>query len=185
MARWCHVPRTDNFFEEQENHRTSAEEIFEGVLLKSKNEHEEKKARIYANIFANVAFDSNISKSEANYILQLASNFTYRQICILALIGSKNQITGLKLRNDSYHTSISQMPYETISILLEIHPMYNLGLLLAKDGSSDGATYPIDWPGTVPDHLFLAGMGDRYYSVMGLQDIPEADIIEIGKYLSI
>ena len=48
--------RNDGFFEEKEGGRPDAEEIFEGVLLKAKNEHEEKKAKILGNIFANIAF---------------------------------------------------------------------------------------------------------------------------------
>lgn len=69
-------PRNDGFFEKQGNQRPDAEEIFEGTLLKSKNDHEEKKAKIYANIFAMVAFNSTISSAEANYLLQKFANLT-------------------------------------------------------------------------------------------------------------
>lgn len=37
--------RDDGFFQGKEGNRADAEEIFEGVLLKAKNEHEEKKSQ--------------------------------------------------------------------------------------------------------------------------------------------
>ncbi|MFH1662875.1 MAG: DUF456 domain-containing protein, partial [Chloroflexota bacterium] len=66
------TPRNDGFFEDKKSGRSNADEIFEGVLIKAKNEHEEKKVRILGNMFANIAFSPEFSIGEANHILQVA-----------------------------------------------------------------------------------------------------------------
>lgn len=187
--------RNDGFFNNKEMERSGAEEIFEGVLLKAKNEHEEKKAKILGNIFANVAFFQGFSVGEANHLLQIAQNLTYRGMCILSLIKRKDQIQGVKLREDSYRESKGErIFYETISILQEAYQIYNSGLIACKQKSSqeggaeivssEGYRVLLGWTDIAPNRLLLTSLGERYYIVMGLDDIPEEDIKEVAKYLS-
>ncbi len=75
------TPRADGFFDEDETGRSNADEIFEGVLLKAKNESQEKKIKYLGNLFANVAFRSDISTTEANFFLKTAEELSYRQFC--------------------------------------------------------------------------------------------------------
>jgi len=178
------IPRDDGFFGDKGNKRSNAEEIFEGVLLKSKNEHEEKKAKILGNIFANIAFWPGFSVGEANHLLQIAGNLTYRKMCILSLIERKTQIQGIKLREDEYRGFKGQILYESISILQEIYEMYNLGMIACKSKSSEGHEALLGWTDVAPNRLLLTPMGKRYYKVMGLQDIPKKDIKEVARYLS-
>lgn len=179
-------------------------------MLKAKNEHEEKKTKILGNIFANVAFFPGFSVGEANHLLQIAQNLTYRGMCILALIKRKDQIQGVKLREDSYRGSIGErVSYETVSILQEAYQIYNSGLIACKQKSSEKyeeASLGTQLIGIVnqdaskersleeyeallgcadvaPNRLLLSPMAERYYEVMGLEDIPEEDIKEIAKYL--
>ncbi len=85
-----HLPRNDGFFEEDLSGRSPAEEIFEGVLLKCKNEHEEKKARYIGNIFGNAMF-SGASADLINAVLSVAGSLSYRQIRLLAIMGRKSE----------------------------------------------------------------------------------------------
>lgn len=180
-----HKPRNDRFFNNKEGERSNAEEIFEGVLLKAKNEHEEKKAKILGNIFANLAFLKGFSVGEANHLLQIAGNLTYRKMCILSLIERKTQIQGIKLKENSYRELKGErIFYETISILQETYEIYNLGLIACKIKSSQGYEALLGWTDIAPNRLLLTSIGKRYYKVMGLQDIPEEDIKEVAKYLS-
>lgn len=71
--------RTDDFFEVNDHYRSHGEEIFEGVLIKAKNEHEERKLIYLGRIFANAAFMPKISVYEVNHILNTSSNLTYTQ----------------------------------------------------------------------------------------------------------
>ena len=64
------IPRNDGFFDKDHSGRSASDEILEGVLIKCKQEHEEKKLRLIGNIYANVAFLSDISIAGANWLLQ-------------------------------------------------------------------------------------------------------------------
>lgn len=176
------ILRNDGFFEKKEKDRSDAEEIFEGVLLKAKNEHEEKKAKILSNIFANIAFSPGFSVGESNHVLQIAEKLTYEQMCILSLIERKNEIQGFSLKEGEYllNTVVS---YKTISLLQQILEMYNSGLVRCKDHSG-GFVILLEFTDVVPGRLLLSQMGKKYFDIMDLRDIPGEDIRDIGKYLT-
>jgi hypothetical protein len=168
-------PRDDGFFSEKQGKRSDAEEIFEGVLLKAKNEYQEKKSKILGNIFANTAFANGFSLGEANRLLQITEDLTYRQICILALVERKSTLQEIRLRTRPYDGKVSA---ETASILQEIYDMYNRGLL-----SSEGGGYYLNWSEPVPGRLILTVPGKRYYIIMGLADIPVDDLVILASSL--
>ncbi|HEX74850.1 MAG TPA: hypothetical protein G4N93_06900 [Dehalococcoidia bacterium] len=194
-----HELRNDGFFEDKERGRADAEEIFEGVLLKAKNEHEEKKTKILGNIFANTAFFPGFSVGEANHLLRIAENLTYREMCTLSLVHRKEKIPGIKLRECSYVDDIRDekklygrseygtISNETMSMLQEAYEICDAGLMVCKVKHDEvgGAFWTLlGWADVVPDDLELTEMGERFYQVMGLDDIPEEDIREVSRYLS-
>ncbi|MBE9234376.1 hypothetical protein IQ231_22710, partial [Cuspidothrix issatschenkoi LEGE 03284] len=83
-------PRKDGFFESKIDNKSKAEEIFEGILIKSQLQYEEKKIRILSNIFANAAFREDISVEELHHLIRIVDELTYRELCILSLITRKN-----------------------------------------------------------------------------------------------
>ena len=186
-------PRNDGFFQTQQYaSRTSAEEIFEGVLLKSKNEHEEKKVRIFGNIFANISFTPGLGGGEANHILQIAENLTYRQMCLLALFHRKEEIIDLHLAE----SLSSSQSFETISTLQEIYQLYNFGLLASpipqesgssgySDASISSENYLalLNWENVNPSQIELTPLAKRYYVVMGLDEIPSTDLRDVAIFL--
>lgn len=201
------IPRDDGFFQERESDsRSDAEEIFEGALLKSKNEHEERKIRIIANIFAYTAFYSEINTSEANHILQVAENMTYRQMCMLAIFErkaeyGKQNFEGISLatKDTSQDADGENEPIiKEISALQEIYQLYNLGLVariyvdsVNADGFSDSAILSnhnyfalLTFDDVVPDQMALTNLGKRYYSIMDLAEIPKEDLLKVAITLS-
>lgn len=187
-------PRNDDFFQAQQHtSRTNAEEIFEGVLLKSKNEHEEKKVKIFGNIFANIAFTPDLKVGEANHILQIAENLTYRQMCLLSMFCRKDEIGDLELP-ESLHNMQS---FETISIQQEIYQLYNFGLLGCRipDSSnssdswiaSDSSNYQalLGWDDVKPNLMELSYLAQRYYVIMGLDEISSIELEDVATHLVI
>lgn len=87
--------RGDGFFDPKGQPRSSAEEIFEGALLASKNTHEEKKAQYLGRLFANVVFDATCLVNEANYHIHVAEALTYSQFVLLRLFASASGSHGL------------------------------------------------------------------------------------------
>jgi len=171
-------PRNDDFFSKKVNNRSSADEIFEGVLLKCKNEHEEKKIYFISNIFTNVAFSKEISVGEANHLIQEAQNLTYRKMCILSMLKDKdeNESTDkqIKLRDNHYMGLKSEIDFETISILQEMFELYSNGLIYCEKYDSL-SNYSHIWP----SQMYLTKLGNRYHEIMGLKDILQADKITI------
>ncbi len=105
-------------------------------------------------------------------------------MCILSLIKRKDQIQNIRLREDSYMESRAErILYETISILQEAYQIYNSGLIACKQKSSGGYLAMVEWTDVAPNRLLLTSMGERYYEVMGLQDIPKEDVKEVAKHL--
>jgi|CXWL01.1.fsa_nt_gi hypothetical protein len=164
--------RTDGFFEQTQGQRAKAEEIFEGVLLKVKNEHEEKKSKFIANIFANSAFLKNISLGEANFILKLIERFTYKQLCALALYNEKFA----ELRKQDYNNA-SKISFDTYGLLLQLIDLYNLGLLACRNEAGDENVVLLGPGAIIPDRIFLSEIAKKYCIVMGLEEMPREEII--------
>ena len=193
--------RSDEFFKEREvNSRSDADEIFEGALLKSKNEHEEKKIKFIANIFSTTAFHSEISSSEANHILQVAESMTYRQMCLLSLFERKAEIEGIKLAERDIDKKLEDdiSIIKEISALQEVFQLYNLGLVallipdsIGSDGFADAQitnekNYLLldGYDSVVPSYMILTKLGRRYFELMNLSEIPEEDLKVVAKTLS-
>ncbi len=171
-------PRDDDFFSKKVNNRSSADEIFEGVLLKCKNEHEEKKIHFISNIFPNVAFSNEISVGEANHLIQEAQNLTYRKMCILSMLKDKEKNEGtdkwITLREKHYMDLKSEINFKTISILQEMFELYSNGLIYCENYDSL-SNYSHIWP----NQMHLTKLGNRYCEIMGLKYIPQVDKITI------
>jgi len=172
--------RNDGFFEEKQDGKSEADEIFEGVLLKAKNEHEEKKAKIIGNIFANSAFSSSISIGQANHALRIAEGLTYRQMCLLSLI---TVTEGIELSDEDYGKR-KKIPYETISLLQETYDLYsNYGLIILNDPN---IILVQNWRGMSPKKFQLSPLGERYYQLMGIEEsIPDEDIKDIARHFQL
>ncbi|MGB3478787.1 MAG: hypothetical protein WBB67_06475 [bacterium] len=179
-------PRDDRFFDDIGEGRSHAEEIFEGVLLKAKSEHEEKKTKILGTIYANIAFSEGFSIGEANHLLQIVESLTYRQLCILALV-EKKTYGSIKLSEKDYQefrANDEAVSYETISILQEIFQIYNFGIVTGKRDFSETIEDFLSWADIIPNHVVLSELGKRYCKIMGLQDIPDKEIEEVAGYLN-
>lgn len=177
-------PRDDGFFNASSK-RSEADEVFEGVLLKSKNEHEEKKAKILGNIFANIAFTPGFSLGESNHLLQLAGSMTYRKMSILALFNKKDFTpNNYQLREDSYRGFKGEILYETISVQQEIFELYNAGFVYCSNKERTGGEALLGWHDPVPNRMHLTPLGQRYFNIMGLSDIEDKDIWSLAQLLS-
>lgn len=85
-------PREDDFFKRDINSkRAPSEEIFEGILIAAKNEHEEKKTKFLGNLVANISFDPTITKSKANFLIKIMERLNYDQLCIIAIFQEEGQ----------------------------------------------------------------------------------------------
>lgn len=83
--------RSDGFFDSGAGNRSSAEEVFEGVLLAAKVEHQERKIPHLGYLMANIAFDASLDAGLANWAITTAEDLTWTQFVLLSAIGRKKQ----------------------------------------------------------------------------------------------
>lgn len=85
--------RDDGFFDEprEDDGRTSAEELLEGVLTKARDAHEQRRAERLGRLFAWLAVNPAVTPAHANYLLELAGGLTYQQLLLLGAFGQKER----------------------------------------------------------------------------------------------
>lgn len=77
------VPRSDDFYQNDEYQQSSASKILEETLLKCKDEVEAKKMSGYSSFLANISFDHSISYEEGNAMAAKYASLSLQQIRIL------------------------------------------------------------------------------------------------------
>lgn len=166
--------RADGFFEAKQGGRSDAEEVAEGVLLRSQREPEEKKIRYMGYLLANVAFDPQISPAMAHQIVKAAEQLTYRQLCILKLAVVKG---AFGLRATDYRGQGS-FPKELYQLLYECLDLYHRGFV---NFGSEVAFGPTD---IAPGKITIQGLGADVYNLMRLSSIPDMDLASIAQRLT-
>lgn len=162
--------RKDSFYEKTDTDRSSAEEILEGTIFAAQRENEEKKLPYLANLYANINFDETISRPMANQLIKIASDITYRQIIIIAVIGKyqTGQICSPSLSQEKF-TGIQG--YENISVASEIYDLYRRSLIFSQNVILDAA-------GFTPSLLTVGGVGALLFKLMELSSTPLDEIAQ-------
>lgn len=162
-------------FESRSNEISDAEELFEGVLLKCKNQYQERKLKFVANIFIASTFDKTISAVAANQILNVAESLTYRKLCILAFYGIKDEAyVSDEIMIEAYSWYENKQFFSDLEILKQdIFELMNQGLLT----NDNTATFTSD--DVIPGKYTLTDIGKVYFKTMGLSEIDkeETDMI--------
>ena len=165
--------RDDGFFDRDDTGRSDAEEVWESVLLKAQRDAEEKKLPYMAHLFANLAFDSDISAPMGHQMAKAAEAMTYRQFCILRLSAIKENFD---LRNQNYRGQ-GTFPKDVYQLLYEYYDLYSSGLINFGDGAALSLTH------VNPGAASLQGIGADLYVQMRLHRIPKNELQPIATQL--
>lgn len=164
--------RDDDFFEASGDSPSPAEEVFEGVLLAAKQEHEQLKLPYLANFYSNLVFMPYIKKAEANFLLNVAESLTYRQFCLLSLI---DQIADFTTRDKQWSrdTPRHSESHETTLEALYLYQKQLVGSFSIEEGR--GAN--VYEPGLViPSRSIISGPGTKLSALLGLHTIPKVEL---------
>jgi hypothetical protein len=168
-------PREDTFFIQGDSGTSPAEELFEGVLQKAKGDHEERKARFYGLLFANVTFDPKCSSSEANYLLHVMDRLTFLQLTLISLFSDATRFP--KLPEEDYEQK--SVSFELLNALTATFELFQNGILkLWKRGDKE-ASVVFDSLELRPAHMVLSSAGKRLFELAGLGAI--GDSTDVGK----
>lgn len=145
--------------------RSDAEEVFEAVLLKAKQEPQERKIPFLAHAFANAAF-STVPAADIHVVVALAERMSYRQLMLLALAGRCDEFgfnPGLQFRRTVHTTQPGQQ-----FILRDWEELRSPGVgVLAPPATVEGL------------RVNLTSVGEACYELLGLAEIPPDEITEL------
>lgn len=159
--------RNDDFFDDHAAAGSAAEEIFEGVLLSAKQQHEQLKLPLLAKFYANLVFESSIKRSEANYLLSIAESLTYTQLCLLGLC-SENQRRAYRLRERCWIIGEEVSP-ETESLAVQAGDLRQRQLFYKRPPSPFDKKF--EDAETLPRYTSLSTVGERLASLMEFHNI--------------
>lgn len=160
--------RDDDFFDGDDLNRSAAEQILEGVLLKARDSYEEKKLHLLGILYANIAFNKEVSPAYANQLVNLAGQLTYRQLVALSIAYEQAQ-KGPLLKVGSFRgdeTARNSLGLSGVSLITEIYELYQRGLINDVDGSAWISLTDVN-----PGGMRAQGTGVILAKMMGLNTI--------------
>jgi hypothetical protein len=75
--------RDDDFFRFRIGYRKHAEELFEGMLIKSRNQYEEAKIEFFSNLYANGCVDTTLSPQMISLFILILDRLSFNHLDIL------------------------------------------------------------------------------------------------------
>jgi hypothetical protein len=165
------IVRQDNFFEGDANFTSNGAELLEGVLLKCKEQYQERKVKFISNIFKNAAFNTDISPQAAYQAISIAEALTYQKFCLLSYCGRKEDFADFNILKDptSWYDKFQVPPAMDIAIqdLLEMHYQ---GLLTNQFGMTVSNS-------VVPGTMGLTAKGQMAFDLMELGQVERNDVM--------
>ncbi len=112
------VLRADGFLSTGASDHSDAEEIFEAVIRKTQTEHENRKVKYLGILLGNLPFDSRLDRSQANLLVRIAFELSYRQYCLLALF---NRPADFHV-SFKYETEVPSTPILSFGTIADLSP---------------------------------------------------------------
>ena len=183
--------RKDGFFEETPTNRSNFDEVVESTLKKVMDTTEEPKIKFMANLTENVHFDEDLDIDTYRQILKALDELTYRQLCIIKMCKSADNIDVENLGNPEAITKLG-------SILGDFFEMRDKGfvdtnsplmrkfdkLYVGSYGSHvvAGGHSP-ELPGFANQNGFFNFLSDTLFKFADLDKIPDKDVNTILQIL--
>jgi len=170
--------RNDDFFKCKDENRPGSEEILEGIILFSQREYEEQKIKYLGNLYANICYDSSVSKEHANQLIRTADSLSFRQFCILQLLNDQQannqQLNGKIRKSDEQEISL-------FDIIAEIRDMQQKGLVHIPntyDGGNISAPIRLN-------NLTITTSGNFFCKILSLEEIEKEKLDKINRVAKI
>lgn len=159
--------RDDGFFTDTSDGRTKAEEILEGVILKAKDQYQEKKVPHFGALFARIAYSTE-SAAFANYLLNAAETLSYRQFLLLAHVSKVGILKGESIRGRKHSLAELQAFRAEEMMLIDKAEFGGVGFLETL-GSHDSKLSP---------------MGVAFVDLFAIDMIQHHELLEIRRLIA-
>lgn len=169
--------RDDTFFDEYLNNQSLTEEIINGIIISSRNEHEERKLKYYGYLFANIMFKDNLDRDECNRLIKISRELTYCQIKLINMYVISQTVQVPILQREDY-TKLGIKDYKLLGILQDTLDMIQKSIL---NGSGK---LVLDVVQINPSKIKVQGIGTLLYNNMSLNKMPYDELEDILDLLS-
>lgn len=166
------VPRTDDYWAPNAEGVSNATVLLEGVLIKARDEYEEKKRRYFPNLCANMCFAEHLQYERLNTILRLFEQLTYRQLLILAYVSRNKEINIEGWESNVRLVTETDKYYD---VYCEVINLYNSNLLRNPQQG---------WRSKGVSSLNLSPLGKDLVILAELDNMPEPEISEVASYIN-
>lgn len=177
--------RSDGFFDAPHGHRSSAEELLEGVLLQVANSYEEARIQYVARLYASIVFD-DLDPAYGHFLVRMSERLSFRQLVCLSLI--MDGIDRDLLIAAGAPTAGAY--YFSEDVAVELDELATLGLAgvgqpggrvidprTGRFGKSDG------FRSVVLGDAALSAHGRRLAELMELRDMPDDARRDVARYV--
>lgn len=169
--------REKDFFEENLNNQSLAEEIMDGILISSKSEHEESKLKYYGYLLGNIMFKNDLDIDGCNRLIKLSRQLTYCQIKLINMYVISQSIQIPILQREDY-TKLGIRDYKLLGILQDTLDMIQKSIL---NGSGK---LVLDLVQINPSKIKVQGVGTLLYNCMSLNKMPYDELEDMLDLLS-
>lgn len=169
--------REEDFFGENLSNQCFAEEIINGILISSKDEHEESKLKYYGYLLGNIMFKNDLNRDECNRLIKLSRQLTYCQIKLINMYVISQTIQIPILQRADY-TKLGIRDYKLLGILQDTLDMIQKSIL---NGSGK---LVLDVVQINPSKIKVQGVGTLLYNCMSLNKMPYDELEDMLDLLS-
>jgi hypothetical protein len=167
------VLRQDGFFEDSTQGRPASDEVLEGVLQAAGAAFEERKIPFLGKLYASVAFDSSVTRPQANFFIAVAERLTFRQVVLLAVI-ARGDVQPLAADAANGHPPRQLRFSEKLG--LEADDLERRGLIghgPPGDAPEAGARAFVEAGRRPVTEVSLTRPGEQIHELMGLRDVSD------------
>lgn len=160
-------------------HGEKVKELFEGTLLAAKDSYEEKKLPFIAQLFATAPFTNTPIENIVQSLIT-AEQLSYRQLCVLSVIGMNQWENALGLATKPFLSDKAKVADEKIEgIYQDINHLLVLGIIgqILEKGSGPAIASGVGF--IAPSELILLYPGRLLFNAMMLDYVDKADSEEI------
>lgn len=153
------------------------EELFEGIIISAKNEHEDNKLKYYGYLLGNIIFKENLDRDEFNRLIKISRDLSYCQIKLINMYVISQMIQVPILKREDY-TKTGVGSYKLLGILQDTLDMIQKSIL---NGSGN---LVLDVVQINPSKIKVQGMGTLLYNLMSLNKMPYDEMEDLLDMLS-
>lgn len=167
--------RDDGFFDAP---HLDATEVFEGILLVARDEHESKKLPYVAKLMSSIAFDETVTVPTANLLIAESDQLSWLQMCLLAIVARPDEFPLPDVNIGTFGTNWGDW---TVSHTFHRMMAPEGAFFQSPERADDGSGFP--GYDLSLSRLKLSNQGELVAGALGLGTVPAEEVMDVHSTL--